>query len=174
MVGGCQASATGIDCGPTLSIAADIGRQLFGGGLLGRVMGGVLSSAIRSAAAQMEQAAEAAAALQEQAARVVEGSTELRNKVGGRVKILPPISQFSGLTNINGAVRQRTALIMPLADERGRIVGEATAEQIQGADSKGNAPRLDITVVLNDGRTVELDSNAPSGQTIDVEWRRVD
>lgn len=138
-------------------------------------MGGVISSAISSAARQMKKAAEIAAKLQDQTARIVENSAELQRQVSGRVKVLPPISQFSGMSNINGFVRQSLTLIMPIADEQGQIVGQATAKQVQGSSSGGKEDSpFGITVELNDGRIIELASRSPSGRTIDVEWRKVD
>ncbi|KAL6776275.1 hypothetical protein ACKKBG_A20485 [Auxenochlorella protothecoides x Auxenochlorella symbiontica] len=153
---------------------SDMGRQLFGGSIMGRMLGGLVSSALSSVAEQMAQASEAAAATQERSARLVQSSAELRRLLGGPATLLGPISQASTSTSINGVRRQRIILTMPVADTGGRIVGEALAERELGEGPRDQAGPLELTVRLSSGKIVRLDDSSVPPATIDVEWKRVD
>lgn len=154
---------------------ADVRRQLFGGGLLGRVVGGVLNSALASIAEQARQAQEAAAELQSRAQRVVRGSRELQRAAPGQdFTLLPPVSQSAFTASVNGRVQSRMRLVMPLVDGRGRLLGQAAVEQVSGAGAPEGKPLpLEVEVHLVSGRTIAIKETESTARVIDVEWHEV-
>ncbi|PSC71395.1 hypothetical protein C2E20_5367 [Micractinium conductrix] len=150
-------------------------EDAFGGGLVGglisKAVGGMLRSAVSALGEQMRQAAEQAADVQDRAARIIEGSAKLRSRLGGDVRVLPPVSQSSMSSSVNGRMTKTVTLLMPVVGAG----GQTAQAQVQFAEGEGASGGLTVAVRLPNGEVVQLDGgSSPSAQTIDVEWRSVD
>ncbi|KAL4458532.1 hypothetical protein ABPG75_013397 [Micractinium tetrahymenae] len=141
------------------------------GGLLGRAVGGMLRSAVGAMGEQLRQAAEQVADVQDRAARVIENNSRIRDKLGGPVRVLPPVSQSSMTQSINGKASRTITLLLPVVGPS----GAAAQAQVQYVEGGAATQELNVSVRLPNGELVRLDgASTAAGQTIDVEWRSVD
>lgn len=141
------------------------------GGLLGKAVGGLLRSALGGLGEQLRQAAEQVADVQDRAARLIEGNSKLRGKLGGSVQVMPPISQSSMSSSINGKMAKTVTLVMPVMGAN----GTNAQAQVQYQEGDGAADELTVVVRMPNGEVVKLDgASSPAAQTIDVEWRTVE
>ncbi|GFR39896.1 hypothetical protein Agub_g401, partial [Astrephomene gubernaculifera] len=151
-----------------------------GGGLLpnliGRAVGGLLSSALSSLSAQLEEAArEQAGAYQEAVARI-QGSAKLRARLGS-VTVGPVMSQSSSSSSINGVVTKQVALMLPVYGSLGAS-GTAQVTVVEGAQQPGGRS-MQIMVRTLDGGIITVDDGPGAGgsggrsNVIDVEFREV-
>ena len=62
----------------------------------------------------------APARLQDRAARVIENSSKLREQMGGSVQVMPPVSQSSMSSSVNGRSSKTVTLLMPVVGASGR------------------------------------------------------
>lgn len=138
---------------------------------MGRVLGGIFNTALSSIARQAEEAARAVADLQERTERLVVNSPELQRALHhDAYSLLPPVSQSAYSTNVNGRVQSRLSLVMPLADSRGHVVGQAEVNQV----TKGDVTQpLVVDVQLASGKKITIKENESSARVIDVEWHEV-
>jgi hypothetical protein len=58
--------------------------------------------------------------LQERAARMIENSSKLREQMGGSVQVMPPVSQSSMSSSVNGRSAKTVTLLMPVVGASGR------------------------------------------------------
>ena len=58
--------------------------------------------------------------LQERAARMIENSSKLREQMGGSVQVMPPVSQSSMSSSVNGRSSKTVTLLMPVVGASGR------------------------------------------------------
>lgn len=156
----------------------ELGRELFGGGLMGRAMGGLVGRALRSVGEGLAEASRQAEEVQAQAAAAIESDSRVRSALGGSCQVGSPMSQSSMTQVINGRSSRRVSLVMPVQGANGRMA----QAQVEFTDSsETTAQDLTATVRLPDGTTVRIkgggsgggSSSYAAGQTIDVEWREL-
>ena len=91
--------------------------DMFGGGVMGTVMGHTLGRAVDKLAKgaaeqlqvvqrQMQAAQQQADKLQQTAAQAIKANAQLRQHLGGDVDVAPPISQSSNMQILNGQTTQ--------------------------------------------------------------------
>lgn len=85
---------------------------------------------------------------QDRAARIIEGSAKLRSRLGGDVRVLPPVSQSSMSSSVNGRMTKTVTLLMP-------VVG-AGGQTAQVGGSCGWLPQWRVRALVS--RTLGLDS----------------
>ena len=118
---------------------------------------------------KLEKPKERAQDIQERVTLIIEGSPKLRDRLGGGVRCLSPVSQASSMQSINGRMTQTVTLMVPDTSSRGQAMAE-----VQYYDNEG---RDDLTVVvrLPNGEKVDLSNGGGGGEsgfkTIDVEWK---
>ncbi|EFN54338.1 hypothetical protein CHLNCDRAFT_135584 [Chlorella variabilis] len=140
------------------------------GGLLGKAVGSMLRGAVGALGEQLREAQEQVADVQARAARVIESSSQLRQKLGGSVQVGAAFSQSSSTAIINGRTSRRVTLLMPVAGG-----GRVAQAQVQYVEGDTTADQLSIAVRLPSGEVVQLDGgSSPGGQIIDVSWQSVD
>mmetsp|Transcript_27085 Transcript_27085/g.48278 ORF Transcript_27085/g.48278 Transcript_27085/m.48278 type:complete len:295 (-) Transcript_27085:170-1054(-) len=155
--------------------APDLG-QVFGGGLVGRMAGAMLGSALKGLGEQMEKAGREAASIQNQARDAIEADRRVVEALGGSVQVGGPISQSSMSSSINGRTTKQVSLILPVMGQRG--VAQA---QVEASEGEEGISQLKIQVRLPSGETVSVDgsggvgggSSGGSGRVIDAEWREL-
>lgn len=84
---------------------------LFGDGFLGRAVGGMVASAVKSLGEQMAQQARETRGVFEDAAAAIRASPDVAARMGGAVVVGDPISQSSSSSSINGRVTKRVVLV---------------------------------------------------------------
>lgn len=152
---------------------AELGRELFGGGLMGRMAGGLIGMAAK----QMGQASARIAAVQEQATAAIESDPRVRQALGGGCTVGPPQMSSSMTSVVNGRQQARVSLSLPVQGDNGRV-GMADVQFVEGNDSVSD---LTVSVRLSSGEVIRVGKGAGSGgggssaaqQTIDVDWREV-
>jgi hypothetical protein len=169
------------DDGPSAALGRQLGREL-GGGLLARAVGKAVGGVVSGMARQLREAAEESSAVQERVAAAVEGDARVRRALGGAARVLPPVSQSSATTVVNGRRRARVDLTLPVVGPRGDQA-QARARYVKG-DGGGGAEELVISVRLPDGSTIEPSGGdgrggggggwGGAGAVIDVEARSID
>ncbi|KAG2495571.1 hypothetical protein HYH03_006171 [Edaphochlamys debaryana] len=154
---------------PDMSLGPSTGGGLLPN-LLGRAVGGLLSSAVSSLAKQVEAAARESAGAYEEAAQRIQSSAKLQDRLG-TVTVGPLMSQSSSSSNINGVVTKQVMLLMPVAGSRG-VSGQAQVSVVEGRQGR----RMTIVVRTADGGVITLDDDGPGsarGAVIDVEYKEV-
>ncbi|GAX82420.1 hypothetical protein CEUSTIGMA_g9848.t1 [Chlamydomonas eustigma] len=151
--------------------------QLFGGGLLGRALGGVVASAINQIGQQIEQASRESSGAYESAASRIISSQKLKSYLG-EVRVGPIISQSVSSSSINGQVTKSVNLVFPVYSAAG-LTAQA---QVVSKESNATA-RSSVVVRLPDGRSIQIEDRHSSGgqdescndttQIIDVEFKEV-
>ncbi|GLC39422.1 hypothetical protein PLESTB_001347500 [Pleodorina starrii] len=162
---------------------APLGPSLGGGGgllpnLIGRAVGGMVSSALSSLSKQLEEAAREQAGAYEEAVAKMQDSAKLRARLG-TVTVGPVMSQSSSSSSINGVVTRQVALMMPVYGSLG-VSGTAQVTVVQGPQQQTQT--MQISVRTSDGAVVQVDDGGRGpgggrsgrGQVIDVEFREVD
>lgn len=163
--------------------------DMFGGGVMGTVMGHTLGRAVDKLAKgaaeqlqvvqrQMQAAQQQADKLQQTAAQAIKANAQLRQHLGGDVDVAPPISQSSNMQILNGQTTQTIKLVMPVVGSNGRTAHAHIQTSANG--------QLDIQVQLPNGQVVTVDSDDASsyedqddeltsqkGRVIDADWREV-
>jgi hypothetical protein len=155
--------------------------KMLGGGLLGRVASGVLSSAARSLASTLEAQQREAADVRGAAEAALKASPDLAARLGGaEFEVGPTLSQSSSSVSINGIAEKRVALVVPLVDGRtGRVLATARVDarvppgsggRGGGADDGGSggtrvldAIPLDMTVTLPTGEAFKVGGGGRRG-----------
>ncbi|GAB4821872.1 hypothetical protein N2152v2_008918 [Parachlorella kessleri] len=151
-------------------------------GLLGRAVGRMLQGALGAVGEQLRQAAEQVADVQSRAVAMIESDPRVRDRLGGSVQCLAPMSQSSMTQSINGRVSRVVTLVLPVVGAGGRAAAQAEVRWVENADAAGE--QLSVTVRLPSGEVVRVDgggrggssrssSSSSKGNTIDVEWREV-
>ena len=84
---------------------------LFGEGLVGRALGGLVGAAVKSLGEQMEQQARAARGVYEDAAAAIRACPEVATRMGGDVSVGPAMSQSSSSSSVNGRVTKQVVLV---------------------------------------------------------------
>ncbi|KIZ04794.1 hypothetical protein MNEG_3161 [Monoraphidium neglectum] len=125
---------------------------LFGDGLLGRAVGGLVASAVKGLGEQMERQAREAQGLYEDAAAAIRASPEVAARMGGAVTVGPAISQSSSSSSVNGRVTKRVSLILPVTGP-GRSMAQA---QVVSSEGPGTVSTTDIVVVLPGGDSIRV------------------
>jgi len=150
--------------------------QMFGGGLIGRALGGVVASAINQIGQQIEQASKESSGAYEDAASRIISSRKLRSYMG-EVRVGPIISQSLSSSSINGQVTKSVNLIFPVYSAAG-LTAQAQVVSQESSASK----RSSVVVRLPDGKNIQIEDRHSSGgqedgydatQTIDVEFKEV-
>ena len=147
-------------------LAAPLG-EAFGGGLLGRALGGLVAGAARGLGEQMEAAARATRGTYEDAAALLRSDPAVAARLGGGpVAVGPPVSQSSSSSSVNGRVTKRVALVVPVSSEASGRVATAQIVSIEepgGRGSGGGAARLEITLLLPGGETLRVGGGGSGG-----------
>ncbi|KAI3435896.1 hypothetical protein D9Q98_001954 [Chlorella vulgaris] len=152
----------------------------FGGGLMGgllnKAVGSMLRSAVGALEGQLREAEEQTAEVEDRAARLITGSSKLRQRLGA-VRVGPAMARSSSMTSINGRASSQVTLVLPVEGERGQVA-QAQVQYVAGGSAV--ADQLSVAVQLPNGEVVELGgggssgSSGGSGQVIDVDWKSVD
>ena len=87
---------------------------MFGGGIMGKMMertvGRAVENLAQNAAEQLRAAQQQAEQLQESATQALESSEQLKQYMGGQVRIAEPISDSVSMQSVNG---QRKQMVSP-------------------------------------------------------------
>jgi len=149
----------------------DLG-QLVGGGLVGRMAGAMLGSAVKAMGEQMAAAGRAVADVENRARDAIESDSRVLDLMGGRVEVGPPMSQSSMSSSVNGRVTKQVTLLLPVSGARGRGQAEVVA-----SEGEEGITQMRIQVRTPDGSTVAVDGSggsgkhASTGRVIDAEWK---
>ncbi|CAG9460174.1 unnamed protein product [Pedinophyceae sp. YPF-701] len=128
--------------------------QTFGGGLLGRALGGMVSNALGSLADAVEKAQEETRDAYAAAAAAIMADRGVRGALGEPLEVTPPMSQSSSTSIINGVRSKNISLIMIVSGPRGR--GQAS---VQAVESSQGPRKLDVAVQTADGRVIKVDTS---------------
>lgn len=140
-------------------------------GLLGRAVGRMMQSALGALGEQLREAQEQAADVQQRAADLIENDARVRQRLGGTVRCMAPMSQGSMTQSINGRVSRVVTLVLPVVGQNGRSA-QAQVRWVEGGDRAEE--QLSVSVRLPGGEVLQLDGGAHTGMTIDVEYRSLD
>lgn len=99
----------------------ELGRELFGGGLLGRAAGGLMGAALRSVGQSLAEASQQLAEVQARAASAIESDPRVRSALGGSCRAGQPMQQSSMSSSVNGVSRRRVTLVLPVEGPGGRM-----------------------------------------------------
>jgi hypothetical protein len=134
------------DKNATALINDDTRKQLFGDGLLGRAVSGLINKAASGAQEQMRSAAEASEVTYDAAVRATRIDSRVRNALGNDFSATPPMSQMSSSANINGVSSQQTSISFLLQSTTGRRA------QVQAVSTTMNGvTTVDATVATDGG-----------------------
>ena len=121
-------------------------KQLFGDGLMGKMVSGVINQAASGLKEQMSAAAEATEVTYDSAVRACKMDGRVRSALGDDVQATPPMSQMSSSTNVNGVASQQTSVGFLLQSSTGRRA------QVQAVSTTTNGVvTVDATVVTETG-----------------------
>lgn len=90
------------------------------GGLLNKAVGSMLRSAVGALEGQLREAEEQTAEVEDRAARLITGSSKLRQRLGA-VRVGPAMARSSSMTSINGRASSQVTLVLPVEGERGQV-----------------------------------------------------
>jgi hypothetical protein len=138
--------------------------DLFGGGLVGGLLGKAVGSMMKGVAEQMQQAQERSEDLLNRARFVIQNDTKLQDYLGTNIQIGSPIAKTSMTQVVNGRSRNKTSLIVPIFSSKG---GQAQA-QVEEVDGD-----VKISVQLANGRVIDLSTLGSAGKTIDVDYKEL-
>ena len=88
----------------------DTRKQLFGDGLVGKMVSGMINQAASGLKQQMSAAAEATEVTYDSAVRACKMDGRVRSALGDDVQATPQMSQMSSSTNVNGVASQQTSV----------------------------------------------------------------
>lgn len=91
---------------------APLAPPLFGNGLLGRALGGLVMNAAKGLSEQLAAAARETQNIYEAAAAAIEADSRVAAALGA-VSVGPPVSQSSSSSSVNGRVTKRVVLVSP-------------------------------------------------------------
>lgn len=148
--------------------------DLFGPGLMGKVLGGLVGSAVKAVSKQVAESAKESNAAYNHAASVIRNSLKLRNKLGGGVTVGPAVSQAMSTSYINGRSSTVIQLVAPVYSDG----GEAAQANISVNESSAGPRTFDIVVRLPNGTNIRIDDGSsgsidPTGRTIDVDFEEI-
>ena len=126
---------------PPLTGPGQLLPQLFGTGLLGRAIGGLVASAIQQVGKQLEQAAASSSSLYDSASARVLSSQKLRAQMGGDVQVGPIMGQSMSSVSINGVSTKTINLTFPVFSSS----GQTAQAQVQSLETS-KSTKSSITV----------------------------
>ena len=119
---------------------------MFGDGLMGKMVSGMINQAASGLKEQMSAAAEATEVTYDSAVRACKMDGRVRSALGDDVQATPPMSQMSSSTNVNGVASQQTSVGFLLQSSTGRRA------QVQAVSTTTNGVvTVDATVVTETG-----------------------
>lgn len=153
-------------------IPRDVREQIFGKGLMGKIVGGAANALAGQLRDQMSVAADAAARCYEDASRDVKLDRNLELALGGgRVECGPVVQQSSSSSNVNGVKTTQTFVAFQ--------VRSSTTGRVALVRAQSNGANTTSVAQLDDGRTLEIgrasgggdenDDPYASGGVIDVD-----
>eukprot|EP00793_Prasinoderma_coloniale_P000168 PRCOL_00005677-RA len=128
-----------------------VSEELFGGGLMGKLAGGLFKSAFNTLSEAAAEATKGVKEAYDEAAFAVENSDAVRDALGAPVQCSPPMQQSSSSSNINGVQTQNVGLGFVAQGAR----GQAQVRAIYTTAGDGSEPKLDVKVVLPTGRVID-------------------
>ena len=133
-------------------------KQLFGDGLMGKMVSGMINQAASGLKEQMSAAAEATEVTYDSAVRECKMDGRVRSALGDDVQATPPMSQMSSSTNVNGVASQQTSVGFLLQSSTGRRA------QVQAVSTTTNGVvTVDATVVTETGEQFVIRDCGPGG-----------
>lgn len=151
-------------------------KDLFGGGIMGRMMGGLVTSAIKAVSEQVAASAKESNAAYNEAARKLRSSSKLKSRLGDAIEVGPALSQSVSSAYINGRSSKQIQLLVPVYG----VGGRAAQAVVQVQEAAGQPRNFDITVRLPEGDSVRItgsgdddSGSGEAGRTIDVEYWEV-
>lgn len=120
----------------------DMRKQLFGDGLGGRVLAGMVNNVAGALKEQMGAAAAASQETYDAAERAVRSDPKMRAALGDGIQCTPPMSQMSSSQNVNGVQTQSTTIVFIAQGSNGaqaqvQATGTGGGEQELRMDIKG-------------------------------------
>ena len=137
----------------------DMRKQLFGDGLGGRVLAGMVNNVAGALKEQMGAAAAASQETYDAAERAVRSDPKMRAALGDGIQCTPPMSQMSSSQNVNGAQTQSTTIVFIAQGSNG------AQAQVQATGTGGGEQelRMDIKGVLANGAVIDVDGLGGGG-----------
>ena len=133
-------------------------KQLFGDGLMGKMVSGVINQAASGLKEQMSAAAEATEVTYDSAVRACKMDDRVRSALGNDVQATPPMSQMSSTTNVNGVASQQTSVGFLLQSSTG------SRAQVQAVSTTtSGVVTVDATVVTETGEQFVIRDCGPGG-----------
>lgn len=130
-------------------IPRDVREQIFGKGLMGKIVGGAANALAGQLRDQMSVAAEASARCYEDASRDVKLDRNLERALGGgRVECGPVVQQSSSSSNVNGVKTTQTFVAFQ--------VRSSTTGRVALVRAQSDGARTTSVAQLDDGRTLEI------------------
>ena len=137
----------------------DMRKQLFGDGLGGRVLAGMVNNVAGALKEQMGAAAAASQETYDAAERAVRSDPKMRAALGDGIQCTPPMSQMSSSQNVNGVQTQSTTIVFIAQGSNG------AQAQVQATGTGGGEQelRMDIKGVLANGAVIDVDGLGGGG-----------
>ena len=137
----------------------DMRKQLFGDGLGGRVLAGMVNNVAGALKEQMGAAAAASQETYDAAERAVRSDPKMRAALGDGIQCTPPMSQMSSSQNVNGVQTQSTTIVFIAQGSNG------AQAQVQATGTGGGEQelRMDIKGVLANGNVIDVDGLGGGG-----------
>ena len=136
----------------------DTRKQLFGDGLVGKMVSGMINQAASGLKEQMSAAAEATEVTYDSAVRACKMDGRVRSALGDDVQATPPMSQMSSSTNVNGVASQQTSVGFLLQSSTG------SRAQVQAVSTTtSGVVTVDATVVTETGEQFVIRDCGPGG-----------
>jgi hypothetical protein len=139
--------------------------DLFGGGLVGGLLGKAVGSMMKGVAEQMRQQQERSEELLSRARFTIQNDSKLQDYLGSTIQIGNPISQSSMTQVINGRSSQKTSLLLPIYGSKGGAQAQGRVDEVDGD--------VRISVQLPSGRVIDLGAVGSAGKTIDVDYKEL-
>eukprot|EP00210_Caulerpa_lentillifera_P006252 g5971.t1 len=137
------------------------------GGFLGRTIGGMLGSALKTLADEMVESQRESRDIYETASIRVQSNDQLR-QILGPVSCGMPYSQSTQTQSINGVTTKQTSLAFPVDGPRG-----SAQVQVTSTEDRNKVQSMEINVRLPNGKVIRVDGASPDGRTIDVDWKDI-
>lgn len=133
-------------------------KQLFGDGLMGKMVSGMINQAASGLKQQMSAAAEVTEVTYDSAVRACKMDSRVRRALGDDAQATPPMSQMSSSTNVNGVASQQTSVGFLLQSSTGRRA------QVQAVGTTTNGVQtVSCTVVTETGERFVIEDCGPGG-----------
>lgn len=141
-------------------IPRDVREQIFGKGLMGKIVGGAANAMAGQLRDQMAAAGEASATCYEDASRDVKLDRNLERALGGgRVECGPVVQQSSSSSNVNGVKTTQTFIAFQ--------VRSSTTGRVALVRAQSDGARTTSVAQLDDGRTLEIGRVSGGGDATD-------